>query len=702
MGNIFFIRSISKLSKNTYYECIMNSRLKSLAWYISRLSKMSPREILHRVEHKIAEKLDKVRLQKVPPPCPYSVGPALSPNLFKLHVASRAELATIRDRHGMNLPAMADAILANRVNVFGIAHDFLEKIDWHLDVKTGCRWPLHFWADINIRNGFTIGGPKFVWETNRLHALHILGLTYRQSGEERYAAKFFSLLEDWLTANPYPLGVNWTSGIELGTRIANLIWGISALAGRPVSERETELVNRFVWLHGRHLYRYPSKYSSNNNHAIAEAFALFLIGVYFPEFNEAKGWLTFGREVLNCEGKRQILSDGGSYEYTTTYLSFVFDFFFLYKLVCERNKIDYEPIIDQRLKQSCLFIQALMDSEGNIPNIGDQDSAILLDFGIDNLTNFKSILNTGAISLNNLEFKQDDFPDFKTKVLLADKISFVKDGNKVGASRISNYHPCDRKQENTDLQATSYKLFRESGLAVIRGKLHNKDVVFVGNATPLGMPPLYAHGHLDALSFTLSVEGLQFMVDPGTYLYHSGGKWRRYFRSTAAHNTIRVNETDMTEQVADFMFGKPYRITEHSVQDKDGRIIWQAGHDAYLNMDPPVSHVRQVIFERGSKKFVVIDLLDSKGSSLIEQYFHFHPECSVVLAGNTATISRGPVKVEMSCDQRLRFELIKGSHDPLLGWYSQAFNHITESYSLVGRGNAAGKMKLRTTVTIRR
>jgi len=674
--------------------------MKNLSWYINRLSKMSPPEILYRVGHKLAEKLDKARFQEALPSCPYSARPAISAKLFDLHVASREELSKARERLGVDLVAMADAVLANRMDVFGISHDFGENIDWHLDVKTGRRWPLHFWSEVNIRDGFAIGGPKFVWETNRLYGLHILGLTYRLTNKECYAAKIFSLLEDWLAVNPYPLGVNWTSGIELGTRIANLIWGISALGGRPFSQYETGLLNRFVWQHGRHLYRFPSKYSSNNNHAIAEAFALFLIGVYFPEFKEAKRWLAFGRQVLDREGQRQILADGGSYEYSTTYLSFVFDFFLLYKLVCERNKIVYESIIDMRLEQSCEFIHSLMDSMGNIPNIGDQDSAILVDFGIDNLTNFKSILNTGAILFHRPEFKQGGCPDFKTAILLVDKTIPADVGSHGEANRLAHSSPRVREQGGINPQAASGRLFRESGLAVIRGMAHNKEFVFVGNATPLGMPPLYAHGHLDALSFTLSLGGLEILVDPGTYLYHSGGKWRRYFRSTAAHNTIRVNETEMTEQVADFMFGKPYRITEHSLQDVGGRIIWQAAHDAYLRMETPVSHARQVVFERDSGAFLLVDLLAAKGSYLVEQYFHFHPECSVALTGSTATIERGPVKVEMSGDQRLKFELFKGRHGPLMGWYSSAFNRIAATYSLVGRGEAVGDMEVRTTIKI--
>jgi len=56
----------------------------------------------------------------------------------------------------------AKEILNNRFNIFDIKVDYGEKIDWHLDPKTKKRWPLKFWADIDIRDSFTIGGVKFV------------------------------------------------------------------------------------------------------------------------------------------------------------------------------------------------------------------------------------------------------------------------------------------------------------------------------------------------------------------------------------------------------------------------------------------------------------------------------------------------------------------------------------------------------------
>jgi uncharacterized heparinase superfamily protein len=655
--------------------------MNNLSWYIKRFFKMSFPEISYRLQHKIREKVDKKGYLSRPLDFPKDTQSILS-RLFPLFCQVTSEsLKSCSVVDKAFLLAISEDILLNRCKIFGIKHDFGKRIDWHLDPKTGNRWPLKFWSEIDIRDGFTIGGPKFVWEVNRLYCLPILGMAFRLSGERRYADKIYSLVEEWIQANPYPKGVNWTSGIELGIRVVNLIVSLSFLEGYEVSDQQNNLINRFLLTHGHHLYRYPSKYSSNNNHAIAEAFALFLIGVYFPHFSEAKKWFRFGKTVLEREVARQILPDGGSYECTTTYLSFVFDFFLFYKLVCDKNYIDYAPIVNERLEQSCEFIDALMDRNGNLPNIGDQDSAVLVNFGLDNLENFNSILNTGAVLFNRPEFRQDNFPDFKTQVLVGDRIK--TNGNLSTA--------------NTK---TACMLFEHSGLAVIRKQINDKEFVFVGNAMPLGMPPLFAHGHLDALSFTLFIDGLEIFIDPGTYLYHSGGKWRRYFRSTAAHNTVRIKETDMTPQLGDFMFGKPYKITENSLNEKDGRAVWQAGHDAYTRLKESVWHIRRVTINTKDGVFHFEDMLKGKGNYLAEQYFHFHPECQVKRDSKGIEIKRESIMIRMTVDDRLNITEYRGSKNPLCGWYSKAFNELEETTSICCKTQIQNSTTLRTTLQI--
>ncbi len=649
---------------------------------------MPCREIFYRVLIKIHQKIDKQRFKTdcIAPESDLSNGFS---NVFRLsqHIERNA-LSSLQSNLDGDVMAFVNDAYNNRFDVFGVKCDFGEKIDWHRDPNTDKCWPIEFWGDVDIRDGVIVGGPKFVWEINRLYCLPVLGLGYRFTGETKYVYKVFDILQDWLQNNLYPMGVNWTSGIELGIRIANLIWALSYLDGYNFSKRDFQILNNFIYFHGTHLHRYPSKYSSNNNHSLAEGLGLFLAGCYFPHLPDSKKWFHLGKNLLEREVSRQILPDGGSLEFTTSYLSLVFDFFLLFKLVCDKNGIAYDRRVNERLEQACQYIHTLMDKNGHIPNIGDQDSAILVNFTLDSNENFQSILNTGAVLFGQSELKRENFPDFKTLVLLGDREDVCAATHSVFATT-----PKAKMTRGS-------RLFRESGLAVIRADVDGREILFIGNATPLGMPPLYAHGHLDALSFTLSVEGMEFLVDPGTYLYHSGGKWRRYFRSTAAHNTVRINEKDMSEQVGDFMFDRPYRIIKNCLNLVDDCVIWNAAHDAYTRMKPSVYHRRQVVFEKEKGAFNITDSLRSKGKYRAEQFFHFHPECNVTIEKHTVRIERDDVGLKLVISNFLEIQTFRGSENPLIGWYSKAFNHLQETTTIVCSSQIEGNAELDTVLDL--
>jgi len=321
-----------------------------------------------------------------------------------------------------------------------------------------------------------------------------------------------------------------------------------------------------------------------------------------------------------------------------------------------------------------------MDKNGNIPNIGDQDSAVLVNFGLDNWENFRSVLNTGAVLFHRPEFSLE--PDIKTYLLL-------------GAANGENL-----QELSTNITKNKGKLFPHAGLVVIRDIVSGMDNHLIGNLTPLGAPPLYAHGHLDVLSFTLSIDGDEFFIDPGTYLYHSGGKWRRYFRSAAAHNTLRVNGVDFTEQPGDFMFGEPYEINESVLEENEKEVIWRAGHNAYRRLKPPVSQSREIIYKKYAGVFRLYDTLFSQEKFFSEQFFHFHPACHVKIDGQEVIIKRNGITVSMVIDSRLKVKIYKGSTDPILGWYSKKFNDLKETTTLVCSEWLEGDAKLTTLLTI--
>ena len=73
---------------------------------------------------------------------------------------------------------------------------------------------------------------------------------------------------------------------------------------------------------------------------------------------------------------------------------------------------------------------------------------------------------------------------------------------------------------------------------------------------PLGLDENPGHGHADALSFVLHVDGRPCFVDPGTYRYQNSSE-ARWFKLPEAHNTIHWSRHPSHE------LGKFFRWTRH-------------------------------------------------------------------------------------------------------------------------------------------
>jgi hypothetical protein len=133
------------------------------------------------------------------------------------------------------------------------------------------------------------------------------------------------------------------------------------------------------------------------------------------------------------------------------------------------------------------------------------------------------------------------------------------------------------------------------------------------------------HGHADALSFTLSLGGRDWLVDPGTFAYVSAKNERDAFRGTAAHNTMRVDGADQAEPSGPFAWRSlPGVRVERWVTAKTFDLL-VANHTGYSRFSDPVIH-RRCVFYLKSQFWLVIDLAEGKGTHRLELFWHVTPE----------------------------------------------------------------------------
>jgi hypothetical protein len=160
--------------------------------------------------------------------------------------------------------------------------------------------------------------------------------------------------------------------------------------------------------------------------------------------------------------------------------------------------------------------------------------------------------------------------------------------------------------QQTDI-ARDLQLFEQAGIAVItEGDLH-----VVADAGPFSEGS-GGHSHSDTLSFVMRLGREEILIDPGTYTYVAEPDLREWFRSSAAHNTIRIDGLNQATAVG------PFRWMEHPETDvwkqKDGALEGVCRHHGF-------THRRRILVQR-QRMLVHDEVFGPKGVHVVEQLWH--------------------------------------------------------------------------------
>ena len=209
---------------------------------------------------------------------------------------SRAELphlvTALRSKMGGEVESIvleADKICRHRFRLLGYDDlDYGPQIDWHLDVAHGKRAPIKPWFKINFLDSNEVGDHKVIWELNRHQHLVTLAKAWLITRDERYTSELKTQWYSWQQANPYPIGINWASSLEVAFRSLSWLWALSLLSDSPALDAKfrSDMI-RALALNGRYIERYLSTYFSPNTHLLGEAVALVFIGIMCPEIAAA-------------------------------------------------------------------------------------------------------------------------------------------------------------------------------------------------------------------------------------------------------------------------------------------------------------------------------------------------------------------------------------------------------------------------------
>jgi hypothetical protein len=564
-----------------------------------------------------------------------------------------------------------------------------EAIDWHQDFKSGSKWEPTYFRRIKEVELEDASDIKVPWELSRCYHFVALGMAYRLTNDEKYSCEFVEQCLDWIEQNPPYHGVNWHCAMEVAIRAINWIWAYylfreavafdATARGRVASSLAVH--GEYIWnnlefdkrvLGGRYVRH-------NGNHYVADLVGLIYLGLVLPG-PQASRWLRWGLQELGQEMQVQVLADGAHWELSPSYHRLVLELIFPAVILCEENQVP----VPQTLRRACEamgeFTMHYLKPDGRCPLVRDADDGriCIVDFG--DHRDHRHLLALAGVFFGR--------PDFLAR---AERIS----GEVVWMLGCSGVKKA--KSMSTLPPRLHSKAFPDAGFYVLRDgqEVH----VFVCCAD-VGMKGTYGgHAHSDCLSFELYCGGTTFITDCGTYIYSGDPAARNRFRSTASHNTARVDGLEMNRFVETELFGmqndaRPKVLEWRSEPECD---YLRAEHSGYTRLKSPVVHERSFLLDRSAKTLRLEDRFEGSGQHLFELFFHFFPGVRVEQVGELtfrASAASSAILLKFSGGSGWSASL-----EPT--WVSERYGRKAKACRLVLSSRQAAPTKLTTNIQFR-
>jgi uncharacterized heparinase superfamily protein len=575
-----------------------------------RISRMEWKELRSRVGQEVSKRFDFLtyRLGRTfdsqnPQRCPED------PHFFfRNSDVSRiaAELRRHMPDHCEAILRVAESICRHEFDLLGYEKlSFSDRVDWHFDPVHGRHFPRLIWYKVPYLRVAEAGDSKIVWELNRHQHLVTLARAYCLTKENRFAQEVLAEWDDWQRENPYPIGINWASSLEVAFRAMSWLWVYHLLggAGWPTEQFKDRLW-RSLYVHGRHIEKYLSTYSSPNTHLMGEAVGLFFLGTLCPEFPAAARWRETGWRVTLQEAGRQVLADGMHFEQSTYYHVYAVDFFLHARILASRNGIRIPQAFDDAIKRMLEWLAAV-GQNGIVPRFGDDDGGRVFDGQRNRAEHMLDPLSTGAILFNRAEWKAVAGGLREETVWL------------LGPNAFGDYEKllCEPgPMRSLALSSSGTYVMAEDG--EIRQQL----------TLDAGCQGVFdsGHGHADALSVNFSVNQREWLVDPGTFCYLSGSEKRDAFRDTSGHNTLQVDGQSQAVPVNAFAWKLLPKTEITSWISRKEFQFFEALHTGYRRFSDWVEH-RRVVFHTAPGLWFFLDLAEGQGTHQLDLRWHLGP-----------------------------------------------------------------------------
>lgn len=587
-----------------------SSLMGKIQWYFNRLRAMNLPEVGWRLQQKRLQGQEKSLFGKR-----YV---AVTAYLFDSRLQS---LRFNPDRIGLNFENAAFH-LNTHIHLLG-GYDYeTYKTRWSAGFQTDREWGQEFSYSLSYKQRDEIGDARTNWELNRHFQFALLAKAYYATGEKAYTEELERLFADWSQNNPFLHGISWTSVMEVAIRCIQWTVALAFLRKKGYTANGAMLMDMENGIKNMASYiaQHYSRFSSANNHLLVEATAIAYAGFAFGY----EPWQQLAIRILDEELLKQNCEDGVNKEMALHYQTFGMEAYALVMHLMQSNGMEVNERWEQMLCQQCEFVVSSMVSETKACEFGDNDEGKILDLEGGKICHYRYLLQLCSLVLGRCG---GDFGQ------VSETVSWLYPAKVID---------CIKRTSPWYSRATGSMTFRQGGYSFLRSK--DKKIVVGIDHAPLGFGSIAAHGHADALSFQLYVNGKCILGDPGTFIYHCNLPKRNEYRLSCNHNTVSVqNGEEQSQMMGAFLWGKKAEtklVNSSFSSGKDvieAECIWQNGF----------KHHRRFEFDR-EKCLMVEDtfMASAKGYATLM----LHPACRVSVSDGVAMIERDGIVVRIEAD----------------------------------------------------
>ena len=183
---------------------------------------------------------------------------------------------------------------------------------------------------------------------------------------------------------------------------------------------------------------------------------------------------------------------------------------------------------------------------------------------------------------------------------------------------------------------------------------------FLADCGPICADALPAHGHGDMLAFEWDVDGKRIFVDAGVAEYEPGSK-RRWGRSTAAHNTLTIDDHDQAEFFGSFRTGRrSHAVVDHCVW-RGGALKLTGQYKLKLN-GGTLGHRRE--FEVREQSIAIKDTARGTAPGEVVSRLLLHHDCQVTqIDDHHLEIANSNTRIRLLSNRKIRIRLVHWSPD---------------------------------------